>query len=88
MLVIGLILNEKSFLNLPIFRLYGKHSLGVFLFHPVAITIARSWNIYFGNAYISWIVNYIVICAISLGIGIIMTKLFERPIQNIIKNVG
>lgn len=82
-IIMSQILHPSIIICNKFFEFIGKYSYGIYLFHY--LLIRKLPIIPINNIYLSWIVNYLKILALSLCLSIILNYCIERPLRKLLR---
>lgn len=85
MLAISQQLHSCPLIDNKIFRLLGKYSYPMYLFHFLFIQIYEKFVTFsIGSSLLDWLLKYITIIIISLIVAVPLTKYFEEPVTKLL----
>lgn len=88
MVAISQQLHRCPLIDNKFFRLLGKYSYPIYLFHFLFIQIYEKTVIYsIGNNLLDWLVEYTIVIVISLIVAVLLTKFFEEPVIRVLSKL-
>ena len=83
LIVVSQAIHPTILIDNPFFRTFGKYSYGIYLFQYIWLMFYDR-NIQYTGRF-AWPIKYVVSIIVLLFISIMLNKLFEKPIQSMIK---